>query len=59
MLSDITALRVTARRYRRLADRQSDLNSRRKFLAYACIYDELANNRERGISYERAPGFSG
>ena len=54
MYSDIEAKRITAERYRRLADQQSDLSERRKFLAYAGIYDELATRREHGASYEEA-----
>ena len=54
MYSDIQAKRLTAERYRRLADQQSDWNERKKFLAYAGIYDELATRREHGASYEEA-----
>ena len=41
MFSDNGALRVMARRYRWLAEQQSDLNERKKFLAYASVYDEF------------------
>ena len=54
MYSDIQAKRLTAEKYRRLANQQSDLIERKKFLAYAGIYDELATRREHGASYEEA-----
>jgi hypothetical protein len=54
MYSDIQAKRLTAEKYRRLADQQSDLSERKKFLAYAGIYDELATRREQGASCEQA-----
>ena len=64
MFSDNEMLRVMGRRYRWLAKQQSDLNERKKFLAYASIYDEflacatiddeLAIRREGEDSFEQA-----
>ena len=54
MYSDIRAKRLTAEKYRRLADQPSNLSERKKFLAYAGIYDELATRREQGASEEQA-----
>jgi hypothetical protein len=63
MCLDIDALRIWGRRYRWLAEQQTDLNERQKFLAYAAIYDEflacattyeLATRRKGGDSLEQA-----
>lgn len=54
MLSDVEALRFTAENYRRLAERQSDVNESRKFRAYAGIYDELATRRGQGAFLEES-----
>jgi hypothetical protein len=52
MLSDVEAMRFTAENYRRLAERQSDVNESRKFRAYASIYDELAPRRGQSAYHE-------
>jgi hypothetical protein len=48
MSSDATMLRLTAKRYRRLAEQTTDPRERGKFQSYANIYDELAGRHEQG-----------
>ena len=48
-------MRVTADEYRRMAEQQTDLKERKKFLSYASVYDALAARHEQGELFEVWP----